>query len=177
MFVKQTFSLFALLASGSLLLAGCDVAQEPWTEYTGSETEGEGKDTFYYRTSENKLCFVGRMTIKSVSSTYAGYYNPEAAKLHIYAWAPQLKVRAGSAGFEVTGNKVYYNNQPEDPEELAKLLSSENSPLDDKTSDDKTSAEFEYALTSISNVFTEHHCWNGDKGLPKSLARTLKEKF
>jgi len=172
MFVKQTLSLFALLAGGSLLLAGCDAAQEPWTEYTGFETESEGKNTFYHRRSGDKMCFVGRMThkSKSLSGTYAGYYNSEAAKLHFYGWIPQLKVRAGSAGLEATDIKVASINQPEDPAALANLIMAENSPLDDKGSE-------AFALTSISNVFTEHSCWNGGKGLPKSLAGTLKEKF
>jgi hypothetical protein len=172
MFVKQTLSLFAFLAGGSLLLAGCDATQDPWKEYTGSISipESEGKNTFYHRTSGDRTCFVGRMSYKSLSGTYAGHYNPETAKLHMYGHFPPLRMLVGSAEIEATEVKVASINQPQNPGELATLLLAENSPVDDKLSENTTP-------TSISNVFTEHHCWNGDKGLPKSLARTLKEKF
>ena len=171
MFVKPTFSLFALLAGGSLLLAGCNAAQDPWKEYTSSIIEeSEGKNTFYHRSSGEKTCFVGRMSSEAISGTYAGHYNGATSKLHMYGHFPPLKMLVGSAEIEATDVKVASINQPQNPGELATLLLAENSPMGGKLSENTTP-------TSISNIFTETSCWNGDKGLPQGLARTLKEKF
>jgi hypothetical protein len=169
MFVKQTLSLFAFLAGGSLLLTSCGFGGEPWQEYTGPETEGEKVNSFFHRSSGKKTCFVGRKIEDSLSGTYAGHYNPETAKIRFYAWVPQLKAFSGNAGFEATDIKVASINQPEDPEALAPLLLGD-SPVDKKVQEG-------LVPSSISNIFTETSCWNGGKGLPTSLKNTIKEEF
>jgi len=170
MFVKQTFSLFAFLAGGSLLLTSCGFGGEPWKEYTGSDTEGEKVNAFYHRTSGDKTCFVGRGTDDAaITGTYVGHYNRETSEMSLYAYVSQLKMLTGSAGLEVTDIKVASLNQPQNPEDLATLMLAD-SPLDEKIQEKRVP-------TSTTNVFTETECWNGGKGLPTSLKNIIKEEF
>ena len=164
------FSLFTLLAGGSsLLLAGCDAFKESWQEYTGPETKGEEVNSFYHRTAGHKTCFVGRITAMSMTGTYAGHYNRATDEVHMYAHAPQLKMLMGSTGVEATDIKVASVNQPEGPGDLATLMLTD-SPVADKMGN-------KMVPTSTTNLFTDDDCWNGGKGVPKSLKNTVKEEF
>jgi len=169
MFVKQTLSLIALLAGGPLLLTSCGFGGEPWQEYIGTETEGQGVNSFYHRTSDQKICFVGREKQDTMNGTYAGHYNRETAEVNMYVHVPQLKMLTGSAEYKAIDVTVDSENQPQNPGELATLLLTD-SPVDKKVQE-------EMDPTSISNTFTTNECWSEDEGLPKSLAGTLKERF
>ena len=169
MFVKKT--LFSVLfVGGPMLLAFFIPGWEPWQKYSGSVTEYDtayDDDSFYYRTSGNKMCFVGRITDDSMLVTYAGHYNQETAELRTYAWKLPLNPRVEITSFEATDPNASIN-QPDAPTALANLMLADRFPVESKLAS---------VSDSIKNGFTESECWNGDAGLPDILKDMINITF
>jgi hypothetical protein len=167
MFGNYRFTWFVLLFVGAAVLLARFMPEEPWQKYSGSVTEGE-KNSFYYRTSGSKMCFVGRMTDDSMTAIYAGHYDPTTAELRTYALAQQFKHQAGLTRFTATGLPASIN-PAKNPAALPNLMLADKFPVENEL--------LPSAPAIIENRFTESECWDGDKGLPQGLARTLTEKF
>ena len=166
MFGNYRFTWFVLLFMGAAVLLARFMPEEPWQKYSGSVTEGEA-NSFYYRTSGSKMCFVGRMTDDSMTAVYAGHYDPTTAELRTYALKWQFKHNAGPAGFTATGLPASIN-PAKNPTALPNLMLADKFPVENK----RPRTPF-----SIRNIFTESECWNGEKGLPDKLGIHLKGSF
>jgi hypothetical protein len=165
MFVKKiVFSV--LFVGGPMLLAFFIPGWEPWQKYSGPVTEYD-YDSFYYRTSGNTMCFVGRIIDDSMIVTYAGHFNKATAELRTYAWKLQYRPHVELTKFKATDLNASIN-QPEAPTALANLMLADKFPVESKLAS---------VSDSIKNVFTESECWNGDAGLPRSLKNTINEDF